>query len=104
MNFARQNFTGRNNAGRNGACWNSDGRNVLGWDRAFRNRAWRSLAWRNLAGSVARSLRSTGARDVKNYSRAFAARGGAGTLLGYESQAEEQGIGDGQDFAIRPMF
>ena len=62
-----------------------------GWNRAFRNSACHNLAWRNLAGSVARSLRSAGARDVKNYGRAFAARRGAGTLLGDKSQPEEQG-------------
>ena len=63
------------------------GRNFLGWDRTCRsgargNRARSNRAWRNLVGEVARSLRSAGARDVKNYGRAFAARRGAGTLLG----------------------
>ena len=58
----------------------------------------------NLVCLGAWSFRSAGARDVKNYGRAFTARRRFGTLLRDQPQAEEQGIRDGQDFAIRPML
>src|SRR5437879_10099156 len=69
------------------------------WNLTWRNRAWQSRArisrWR---------LWSAGARDVKNYGRTFAARRRTGTVLGDQSQAEQQGVGDGQYFAVRPML
>jgi hypothetical protein len=41
---------------------------------------------------------------VKDDGRAFAALRRAGTFLRNQSQAEEQGIRNRQDFAIRPML